>query len=270
MALYSAQRTIFNINLQLAMLSGKPYTIKPNTTLNQQLDIEQNTELPIGKYPLLEYFCIGSGGKGSIDVDTELYPYTEHGATDGTLFRLQPFILKAPGEDIPVEYRDKYRLRKTLTVNGTDYTAYYLRRFDTEKDIKFNNDIMQVNTIGEDTILDILGDDSNFLNPKPRNKADNVIGENSSYVVGALKYILRLDGYEVKEIKNACKILGYPELITEIGLCTGCEQVTQSGLEAVGVQVGFHVDMTIDLSIALLEEDLTRIVEVGGQAPLLI
>lgn len=267
--LYSAQRTIFNISLQLAMMTGKEYTIRPNSTLNQLLDIEEQTSLPVGKYPNLHYFCIGSGGVGSIDENTTEYPYTQHSAIDASLFRLNPFILRTTDNDIPDSYKSKYRLRKIITHNGVNYIAYYLKKFDVDSEISYNGEIMQVNNFSGTSVLDVLSSESDFLNPKPVVKRNNIISDTSSFVVADTKFIINLDSFEIDEIKNAATILGYNNQITEIGLCTGCDVSINGSLEAVGVQVGFHVDMTIDLNIALTGEPIKRVLEVGGQCPML-
>lgn len=267
--LYSAQRTIFNISLQLAMLSGKEYSIRPNSTLNQLLDIEEQTTLPTGKYPILQYFCIGSGGVGSIDENTTEYPYTQHTTCDASLFRLNPFILRTTDNDIPDTYKSKYRLRKIISHNGVNYIAYYLKKFDQNSEVVYNGEIMQVNNFGGTSVLDVLSTDSDFLNPKPITKRNNIISDTSSFVVTDIKYIINLDNFEVNEIRNAANILGYNTSITEIGLCTGYDNNIGTTTEAICVQVGFHIDMTIDLDVALTGESIKRVLEVGGKCPML-
>lgn len=269
MNLYSAQRTIFNISLQLAMLSGKEYKLRSNSTLNQLLDIEQQTVPPTGKYPLLHYFCIGSGGIGSIDENTVDYPYTQHSATDASLFRLNPFILRTTDNDITDDYKQKYRLRKIITHNGVNYIAYYLKKFDIDNEIEYSDEIMQVNNFGGTSVLDVLSDDSDFLNPQPVVKKNNIISDTSSYVLSTIKYTINLDDFEINEIKNAAAILGYTPKITEIGLCTGLDMSINGSIEAIGVQVGFHIDMTVDLGMTFTGNRIKRVLEVGGQCPML-
>lgn len=267
--LYTGQRTIFGIQLNLAQLTNKEYKIHANSTLNQHLDINQDINHPEGKYPYLGYYCIGVGGIGSIGENTTDYPFSQHSATDANLFKLMPFILRTENNDIEDAYKKKYRLRKIIEVNSIRYIAYYLRSVDMDTEVNYSDEIMQVNNYNGTSVLDVISTDSDFLSPQPINKKNNLITDTSSFVVSNVKFIINLDSVEIEEINNVMNILAYNKKITEIGLCTGYDLNINGSIEAVSTQIAFHVGMTIELAAAMNEKSIHRIIEVGGQCPML-
>lgn len=59
---FESVRTLIGNENQVIRELGLPYTVKPNTTLNQLLGINQSMHPPHTTIPTIGYFCIGYGG----------------------------------------------------------------------------------------------------------------------------------------------------------------------------------------------------------------
>src|SRR5690606_18437856 len=118
--------------LQTCMLSGLPFVVKPNTTLNERFDIESGTLPANGVLPTLHYMGIGNGGhKMVVGAGGMSKPEPiQHLATDASAFNPIPFVIREPINDLTPAERANYALRKETIINGTAYVSYYLRRID--------------------------------------------------------------------------------------------------------------------------------------------
>lgn len=278
---YTSQRTLFNMDLQLALMLGVPYKPQANTTLNEKLDIIPGEQINDGVYPTLKYMCIGCGGNTLVDVPTS-YPYSQHQPFDASLFKIMPFVIREASNDLSDNEKTKYRLRKSLTINNTAYYAYYLKYLDVSRDITYKDDFYQISHRGSTDTIDVFPlSEKNPLNPTPVSKNGKVLSSNSVYVTKLAKIKIELLEDEIRELDNVFTIMRdslfpgvtgvVPKVITEIGFCTGIDKVLPTGLtEASNVQIGFHIGMTLDVEMSIAgAQSIYKVVELGGTEPLL-
>lgn len=276
---YTSQRTMYNMDLQLAQMFGKTYSYKNNTTLNQYLDVLPDEQYPTGVYPTAKYLTIGTGGNPALEAPTT-YPYSQHSPLDAGLFNMIPFVLRETTNDLDFFSRQKYRLRKQVSINGNNYYAYYLKVLDSDSEILYKKDFYQIShRTGSDT-LDIYPlETKDTLNPRPVTKVDKVISSNSSYVTSLCTVVFEMKYSELVELRNVFDILQIDTLaITEVGLVTGVDVVqTDTSIETVGAQIGFHFGISLDLQLYFdnvtsqdPDMDMSTYVtfEMGGTEPL--
>lgn len=270
--LYTSQRTLYGVSLSLAQMLGKEYVIRDNTTLNQLLDIYPTEGLLQGQYPLLQYFCIGTGGNSIVD-GVDIYPYSNHSPLDAGLFNMVPLVLRETTNDLTAIEAKKYRLKKIIRVDGVDYIAYYLRKINNDTEVDFKENFYQISRRGNSDTIDILNLDSrDVLHPKPISKLGKIISNNSSYVTKLAKVILQLNNSEVQELKNSLDILKANKNLTEIGLVGGIDKSFPTGeTEAICTQILYHVGMNIDLNIYFnTNESFYKTIDIGGAEPLFL
>lgn len=278
---YTSQRTLYNMDLQLAQMLNVPYSPHANTTLNEKLDILPGEPITSGTYPTLKYMCIGCGGNTLVDVPTS-YPYSQHQPFDASLFKLMPFVIRESTNDLSDNEKTKYRLRKMLTINNTSYYAYYLKYLDVSRDITYKDEFYQISHRGTTDTIDVFPlSEKNPLNPTPVSKNGKVISSNSIYVTKLAKIKMELQEDEIREINNVFTIMRdslfpgvsgvVPKVVTEIGFCTGIDKILTSGLtEATNVQIGFHIGMSLDIEMSITgANSIYKVIEIGGTEPLL-
>lgn len=264
---YTSQRTIYGHDLQLAQLVGADYNILDNTSLNQHLHVEETEKVPKGIYPKLKYFCLGIGGNGLIE-DNSNYPYTQHSPIDANLFNLVPLICREESIGFTSSEYKKYRLITTNTYNGKRYLCAYLKVIDT---IEYTDTFQQISRrSGVDSLDYLTLDTKNPLNPTPISKVGKITSNNSNYVTKIVKTIIELTTNELQEIKNAITLVnGSLVNITEMGLVSGLEKTGNKYNEAVCTQICYHVSLGIDIELHLnTESSFYRSIDIGGIEPL--
>lgn len=161
-------RTIIGARLQTLQYFNLPYTHIAHTTLNEKFDIFPEVRPEPGEMPSNRYFCIGNRGH-RMAAGSDGYPFTDelqHQPSDGSLFNFIPFVLKRADEDLSPGDRAKYRLRKALTIEGTNYIGYFAKRLDlTGVTPQLINNVV---VAGESTTTPFVPSGAN-LNPTPPN-----------------------------------------------------------------------------------------------------
>lgn len=272
-------RTIYGSALQTAMLLKLPYTVVPNTTLNEKFGIQANQVPEPGKLPSLAYFCIGNGGHRSV-TGADGVPYTmpiKHRASDAALFNHLPFVLREVNDDLPPEQRQKYALRREEQHGGRRYYAYYLKRLDLSG---------VVNEMKHTTVIDGVSQTLPFtptsanLNPTPPEISPTGINPTEGdYLTTTAVVEIRFTANDVAELVRVAEILYGNELmavISEIGLCSGLDKVitaqgpgntTFNFNEAIAVQIANHI--TSYYSMAYTNNGFDFQIEMGATEPLL-
>lgn len=272
-------RTIYGSALQTAMLLKLPYTVVPNTTLNEKFGILANQVPEPGKLPSLAYFCIGNGGHRSI-TGADGVPYTvpiKHRASDAALFNHLPFVLREVNDDLPPEQRQKYALRREEQHGGRRYYAYYLKRLDLSGVV---NEMKHTTVIdGVSQTLPFIPTSAN-LNPTPPEISPTGINPTEGdYLTTTAVVEIRFTANDVAELVRVAEILYGNELmavISEIGLCSGLDKVitaqgpgntTFNFNEAIAVQITNHI--TAYYSMAYTNNGFDFQIEMGATEPLL-
>lgn len=268
-------RTIFAAHLSTCKMMNRPFSVLPNSTLNQKFNVHPN-ELPaVNEYPVLGYIGIGNKG-ASYEVTTSGYVLTTpipHLPRDASLYNFIPFLVRDINDDISSTERMKYRMRVPVTINGITYVAYYLRALsiqDLIPTVEMRN--VAGETITTTTFTPTLSD----LSPTPPVISNtNVNDPNGDYLVSTAKVTFTLNQTDVTNIMDACALLyGDPRyaVINEIALCTGLDKIvkgmfgsaTNNYTDTIATQVAAFISqyhaltpnttqVTIDLDIGSVE-----------------
>lgn len=233
-------RTINGAVFQSAIAIGKQPSIKPNSTLNQKLNIfpEEvfNAEpLTVKEIPRIQYVVIGNKGH-RITLDGDQEPDVidqQHLARDSGLYNEIPWVLREVTNDLTPAERLKFRLRKLQTFNGKNYIAYYARVIDYTNTVPQAEHMVKINNGGDRVQFDVKPfiNTSSDLNPTPPLLDNNgVIITSGDFLRATAKATISLTPSDVNEILEACKIIygSYNKaVISEIGYCYGVDKPLQ-------------------------------------------
>jgi hypothetical protein len=223
-------RTIYGSHINTCRMLQRPFSVLPNSTLNQKFNIHAN-ELPaLNEYPILGYIGIGNKG-ATYEVTTNGYVLTTpipHLPRDASLYNFIPFIVRDINNDISSTERLKYRIRVPITIEGINYVAYYLRKLSID-DVIPSVELRNVDgeTITTNSFTPTLSD----LSPNPPNISNTDLNNpNGDYLVSTAKVNFKLDQVDISNILDACNII-YGDsryaVINEIALCTGIDKILQ-------------------------------------------
>lgn len=221
-------RTIYGNELQCAQFPGTPWSMRANTTLNEKFNV--NAGVAPSTIPQARYFCIGRGGMqagtgvdGSVIIES--VPHVNYHAS---VYIPLPFILRPINNDIDNATQQKYALRQQVTINGSQYYAYWLKRLDLSGAVTST----AINTIANGVVTSTanFNPDSSVLSPTP--PVLNSAGANTlSNQIAVSKMVspITFTQQECTELLNAATIIyGDPSyaMITEIGIVSGVEYPT--------------------------------------------
>lgn len=266
---YISSRTIYMELLENAMTKGQPYSLKPNTSLNEKFDILPTDTHPVDSYPTINYFAIGNGGNNIL---FNSYRQSTHKPFDGTLYNHVPFIIREINSDLTISERADYRFRNLITINGVEYVEYYLKKIPNLEDPM---DVFKLTSNNDNGIITEFNfNNSEILNPVPDNSL-NPLSASDEYVVAKQPLNFYLSVTEIEEIKNAINIKfgeNGKEIITEIGICTGYDKDLGNGtFEAVSSQIGYFIPVELDIQDFLIRGDsFERNIDIGSMQPLKI
>lgn len=272
----ASQLTIFGLGLINAMLARRHYETGINTTLNEKFGIFDGQKPMKGSdtepvYPRLRYLTIGNGGIVYMP-NTDSYKFSHHSAIDGALFNHLPFALKLPHEDFNDVERARYRLRKTIRINGEEYIAYYAKVIET---IDYRGyPYLVTNKNGVDILSIFNTNIERILNPTPLTKPDKPLdGLNVASVINRFKMEFFMSEKDQEELLNVFKLLEINKhtKLTELGVCFGYEYLTYYGSEIIDTQIAYHLDIDLDVALDFdASYVFKRNLELGGAEPFYI
>ena len=246
-------RTIYGGKLQTQLLLGKTPVLEANTTLNEKLGIQAALKPGASDKFAAKYLAIGIGGHRFITGgDGVPYPVTRrHRASDATCFRHIPYVLRRTNNDLTVDERAKYALRREETHNSLQYYAYYLKRVDlSEVDAAMQYTVVDN---GVETTQPFVPTASN-LNPVQTDLSNTeVIQSSGNYFSASAIVPIVFTEDDVNELKNVAQVLYGTEemaIISELAYCTGVDRnVSATNVagqnftyaEAIGVQIITHI-----------------------------
>lgn len=272
-------RTIYSSHLSTCKMLNRPFTVLPNSTLNQKFNLHAN-ELPAtNEYPMLGYIGIGNKG-ASYEMTTSGYILTTpipHLARDASLYNFIPFLVRDINNDISSTERLKYRLRVPLTINGTTYVAYYLRTLDIQNlipTVELRN--VQGKTI---TTTAFTPTQSDLAPTPPVLSTSNLNDPNGDYLVSTAKIAFALDQTDITNIMDACALLyGDPRyaVINEIAICTGVDKILQGSFgsatsnytDTIATQVAAFISQYHALTANTTQVSI--LLDAGSVEPLLV
>lgn len=245
-------RTIYAAHLSTCKALNRPFTVLPNSTLNQKFNLFKD-ELPmVNEYPHVAYVGIGNKG-ASYEVTTSNYVLTSPVPKlprFSALFNQIPFVVRPLNDDLPAEERIKYRLRVPVTIDGVDHVAYYLRALDLSNVIP-TVELRNV-TDGTVTTSAFTPTASDLAPSHPNLSTVNINDVSGDYLISTAKVDLVLGLSDIANIREACTLLyGDPRyaVINEVALCSGIDRVlqgtfgsvTSSYLESVATQINSFI-----------------------------
>lgn len=239
--------TLYGLYLQTQSFTGRPYTMLPNSTLNERLDILSGVAPQSMLYPRMNYLVIGNKGhrniNGANNISVEVP--RQHEALHASLFNLTPFVIRDVNNDLPVHERARYCLRTEENYDGKRYIAYYGRRLD------YTNASNELSIITvEDGIATVEPIEQHLtranLFPVPQDLSPTGLNVLQGKYLRTLMH-LRIDftKEETEELINVANIIhGDPRtaIISELGLVAGVDKT-------VRLTDGTHYDEVIAATI---------------------
>lgn len=272
-------RTVYSAHLNTCKLLNKPFTILPNSTLNQKFNLFANEVPNPNEYPTLAYIGIGNKG-ASYEVTSSGYVLTTpipHLARDASLYNFIPFVIRNINNDLSSTERLKYRLRVPITIGSTQYVAYYLRVLNLTSVVpsvelrNVNNGVITTNSFTP-TLSD--------LTPTPPELSNvNLNDPNGDYLVSTAKVTFTLNQDDITNIMDACNLLyGDPRyaVINEIALCTGVDKIltgtfgniTSNYTDVIAAQVAAFISQYHALTASTTQVEI--LIDLGSVEPLLV
>lgn len=246
------------IIINAALSTGQTVDIPANTTMNELYDVlaAESTGRKNGKDFTLGYYGIGIGGSRSIGTDSnglEGRRVYQHKAVDFGAFYPIPFLIRPIAEDIDPAVRDGYRMRVVRKVGNDIFVMYYLKKINFEG----FDPTMKVGevdpTTGNETERPYVPKKED-LSPKPYElTSPGNIPITNTYINGTGKMDLSLNGNDLAEIRNVCKVLfndSGKAAINEMYLAYGIEtnndgQISNGGTvpykELVSACISYHI-----------------------------
>ena len=273
-------RTLWASHLATLRYAGKPFTLLPNTTLNQKFNIGANEKPMTNEYPMLNGIVIGNSGcygemKPSGTLRTVHY---NKKPTHAALFRHIPFIVRPIDNDLSATVRAGYGLRYPFAKDGVKYVAYFLKRLHPEDWAQSTT----LTSVGQDGIISNVDEyipDVSALTPVvPTVSNGTLITATGDYVGTTLQTKINLNENDIREIVDAVTIfLGDPELavISEMGVTHGIMRqisgqfgsVTSQYVESVCTQISMFAPEFSDLNSSAKSLEIS--LSCGNMEPLL-
>lgn len=271
-------RTVYGAVVQTTLLLDQTFALVANTTLNEKFGVQSGQTSNVT--PTLGYYGIGIGGHTMTAGTDGIYLPTpvEHEATDAALFNHLPFVLCLPSADLTTAQQAAYAMRTTLTVSGTQYIAYYLKRLDYST-TQVQMQLKSVDSDGNTTTTTFTPSTSN-LNPTPSVLATT--GENvttGDYVTATAKVTITISEDDIENLLNVANIIYGDEayaLISEMCLVTGVDKLVNatnsSGTsytfnEVIMAQVASFVNTMIP--VRFLNSAVSLVLDMGATESLL-
>lgn len=182
------------------------------TTLNELYEIlaDESVGRKDGKDFVLGYYGIGIGGSRSIGLDSnglEGRRVYQHKATDFGAYYPIPFLIREIGDDIDPETRRKYRIRVVRKIGDKIYVMYYLKKInflEFDATMKIGERDPVTGNEQERPYIPVKED----LTPTPYELVStNDVPITNKYVNGTGKMDLTLDGNDLEEVRNVCRVL---------------------------------------------------------------
>lgn len=267
-------KTVYGNQLQTARQLGMQHQMPENSTINQALR-EQNiidklpTPVTAGMEitddydpetdtPLLNtrYLVLGNKGHKSIQNVNDAIPYTvpvPHMATDVNVFSMLPLVARPIDDDLSVDERKQYGLRRTILIGKDLYAFYFALRLTFDR-TTVDTGITQV-VDGTSVTTDFVPTLDN-LAPTPQ--ADNTDYSNNYATVSAFVKVA-FDQLAIEDILEATRLLFGNEqmaIVSEIALCHGIPKAVTGRYPNSGAQTKIAVPSTLYTEIVGMQSSV--------------
>lgn len=246
--------------INAACTTGTTVNIPKNTTLNEAYDVlaEESLGRKNGKDFNLRYFGVGIGGSRSIGLDAnglEGRRVFQHKAVDFNAFYPIPMLGRKLAEDIDPVLRDQYRMRTVRKIGDEFYVLYWLKLANF---VEFDP-TMKVGEVDPETGNEKerpYSPKEEDLKPTPYElTSTGNVPITNTYINGTGKIDLSLNGNDLEELRNVCRILfndSSKAAINEVYMAYGIETNndgpiagagggTVSYKELLSATVAFHI-----------------------------
>lgn len=229
-------RTVNGALLQTCQLVGLPYTVHPNTTLNEKFGVQTQLTITQQELPRARYLAIGNGGhRMAMGPGNIPYPdMLQHRPRDMALFNHLPLVMRELDGDLTAAERSKYRMRRIEQHGGAQYAAYYLKLLDfaeTVPTVEYRS--VQDGTVYSSDFQATLGD----LSPTPVEPSDvGVTITTGDYVAATAKVDFTMNSFDIQEFLNVTNILygnANMGVISEFAVCSGVDRVVTGLFDGV-------------------------------------
>lgn len=275
-------RTVYGAAMQTAQYLGKSYLAQENSTLNEKFGIESNAAPGDEEQHAVNYFCIGNGGHRAI-TGADGIAYTtpnNHSATDAACFNHVPFVLREVSNDLSVEQRADYALRRLENHDGAQYVAYYGKRLSLQN-VNVNLQKTQIDGNNQTTVPFVPT--AANLSPTPISENagdDNIIVASGEYVSGSAVVTINFNQADVAELREVARILYGDEkyaVISEVALVGGVDRIvsgsgagnsTVNYTEVIAAQITTFISTYYQLNMQ--NNGFTFTADVGITEPLFV
>lgn len=275
-------RTVYGAAMQSAQYLGKPYIVQENSTLNEKFNIQAGRLPDEEDRHRVGWYCIGNKGH-RIVAGSDGVPYTDpvqHSATDASLYGHLPFVLRETTDDLSVEQRKSYGLRREETYNGRAYFAYYAKKLDLDV---VNINLQKIVIENGAQIKQAFIPTTSNLNPTPLSESEeqDAVIEASDYIVSSSAVLtLAFRESDVEELKSAARIIYGNEryaVVSELGLIGAVEKIvtgkgpsntTINYTEIIASQIVVHISSYYQLNMQ--NSGFTFVADVGAAEPLFV
>lgn len=272
-------RTALAVALQSSKLIGKPMEFPANSTLNELFNINPEAHNGQTTLPNLMYYCIGRGGhRAFTDPDGEVVlDPIPHSTRDTGLYRPVPFVLRPINNDLTVDERNNYRLRRMETHNGQQYYAYYLKKLE----LPTNGVELLIETVvdGVATATPFQYSRDDLSPTPPELSPTGTIVAAAQSVRASIRIEVDFNEWDTNEYYNVCRILKGTDqhaMISEIGLVSGIDIDVSADVngsqvsirEVAGAQI--NVFISIPIIVASANRGFMHAFDLGEGEPLLV
>lgn len=269
-------RTAAGAHLQNHLYLGKPYVPMPNSTINQDLRIQDAlTPSESDRFSLQAYVFGNKGHRSEIGANgVTLTESNQHQPTDAGLFGITPMVLRLPENDLSVEQRRNYYYRRLEEHNGTVYVAYYAKKLDMSN----VNPALEIRNKDTGGSVPFNYELTN-LRPEPQTIPSNMAMVASGQLVSSTaKVQIVFTEFDIDEALNVSKVMYGRDsyaIISEIGLVQGVTRritIDSNGAsvpfdELICGQIGSFVASHIALKF--LNKNHTITLDVGATEPVM-
>ena len=254
---------------QLARAIGAPIIPQANSTLNEAVNnsdvVPFQPAIPSAGMEFaddynyqtdsvnckLQYLAIGVGGHFAVNNATHGVPTTQtkpHKARDTGLYRQIPFACKPLDDDLSLEERAQYRLRKVVDINNVKYAAYFLRHIDLSASSIVQLIVKKVNGVKQSTPY---APTVNDLVPK-----DPVINgtNDGTYLQTYIQTDLTFDSNQAALLREVAALWFGDEnaaIVSEIAICSGVDKPITKRFPPTGNQTPINVNNALKEAMAV-------------------
>ncbi len=244
--------TVLGAALQTARSLGVLYHQDENSTLNEAVRLipgyvaskePVHVDGPVANHydpvrdtgnMVMSYITIGMNAlaiKTNAQDRVSVIP-VPHKVTDTGWYEPLPFALIRTGageDDLSVAERAKYRLRRTIMVNGEECTAYYLRVLD-HTDVSVRKEHYHYEDGNKSDPVVWAPTQVDLKPPRPSLPSNNVLPNNGDYYSVVAPFVVEFNATELQRIADAVELLtGDPAeaIISEIGFVSAADVKVQ-------------------------------------------